>query len=337
MGKVLSVTGTRRETQKWHRCARSKANSPGQRWPNPLDSPSPLCSLVPRQTDRLSQSSKTAYAEEDAAPSPGLPRGSRTTHSHRQAAGSPNEGHSFSSRTGELGTKLLLRTAPEGLQAGAKPRQGPLCLIARWLLSCGPQAAWKQHQRHQCHIAPRNLEAVTLQKTCKRPVLVFANEPSHALTKGCWVCCTQWVTSCHSVKSLAVCHISRLPSACWLVKVMADPRSRTIVSLRTKRMSLALLLSGDSSVCFSTCPSHRPFCLIRHVNYFETRLFSDHIFSLYSLDSPLGQSQGIKKTWRNISECACALWGRSSPVPSFPSPTAQCYVLLHYLSLVGSL
>lgn len=67
--------------------------------------------------------------------------------------------------------------------------------------------------------------------------------------------------------------------------------------LQTKRRSLALLLAGDSPVCFSDCPSHRPFCLIYHVNCFKTRLFFDPIFSLYSFDSPLGQPQGIKKTW----------------------------------------
>lgn len=227
---------------------------------------------------KWSQSSKTVCVEEDAAPSPELPWGSCTTHSCRQGARSPNKGHSFSSRTGELGTNLLLQTAPERLQAGAKPRQGPLCLVAQWLLSLGPLAAQKQHHRHQCHIAPRNLEALTLLQMHKRPVLVFANEPNHVLTMDCWVCCTQWVTSCHSVQGLVVCHISGLPSAC--LSVMADPRSGTIMSLWTKGMSLALLLSGDRSGCFSTCSSHEPFCLIHHVNYFETRLFSDHVFSL---------------------------------------------------------
>jgi len=152
--------------------------------------------------------------------------------------------------------------------------------------------------------------------------VVFANKPSHVLTKGCQVCCTQRVTSCHLLQGLAVRHVSGLPSACR--SVMADPCSRTITSLRTKRMSLALLLSGDYSGCFSTCPRYRPFCLVHYANYFKTRLFSDLIFSLYSLDSPLGQSQGIKKIWQNISKRACALQGCSSLGPSFPSPAAWC-------------
>lgn len=88
-----------------------------------------------------------------------------------------------------LRTNLLLRTAPEGLQAGEKPRQVPLCLTAQWLLSCGPPTAWKQHHSRQCPIVPSTLEAVLVLSPG------IANEPNQALTKGC----TQWVMSCHLV------------------------------------------------------------------------------------------------------------------------------------------
>lgn len=52
------------------------------------------------------------------------------------------------------------------------------------------------------------------------------------------------------------------------------------MSLWIKRMRFHLLLSGDTSICFCTCLRQGPFCLIYHVNYFKTRLFSEHIFSL---------------------------------------------------------
>lgn len=273
LGKVLRVTGTRGETQKWHHSATSKAK---QSWAE-VAKPSGLSksSLQPPAKANGPRAAKLSVWRKMQHQAQSYPGGPAQPTLADKVHAAPTRG---SSRTGELGTNLLLQTAPERLQAGAKPRQGPLCLVAQWLLSLGPLAAQKQHHRHQCHIAPRNLEALTLLQMHKRPVLVFANEPNHVLTMDCWVCCTQWVTSCHSVQGLVVCHISGLPSAC--LSVMADPRSGTIMSLWTKGMSLALLLSGDRSGCFSTCSSHEPFCLIHHVNYFETRLFSDHVFSL---------------------------------------------------------
>lgn len=98
----------------------------------------------------------------------------------------------------------------------------------------------------------------------------------------------------------------------------SDPCSRTIMSLPTKRLSLAQLLSGDSSGCFSIRSSHRPFCILCYVTYFKTILFCDYIVSSYSLEFPLEQSQGIKKIWQNISECVCALG--AAPPQDHPSP-----------------
>lgn len=129
-GKVLRLTEKHKSSTA---VPYARPYSPGQRWPSPMDSPSPLRRLVPKQTGRLTQSSKTARVEENAAPSPGPPPAPRSTCSCSQAAGNPDEGHGFSSGTGELGTKLLLRTAPDWLRGA----QGPFYLAAQWLLSRG--------------------------------------------------------------------------------------------------------------------------------------------------------------------------------------------------------
>lgn len=60
----------------------------GQRRPDPLDSPGPLCRPMPKQTDHLSQNSKLSLQR-------------KMQHQTQEYPGfcSPSEGHSISSRT----------------------------------------------------------------------------------------------------------------------------------------------------------------------------------------------------------------------------------------------
>lgn len=208
-GKVLRVTVTRGETQKWHRCTTSKAK---QSWAEVAKPPGlPKTSLHPRaKANRLLvPQQQNCLCERRCRAKPRATPGVLLNPLLQASCRQPQRGAQLLLQGWGAGDKPAPANSPRGAAGRFEGQAGPL--VAQWLLSRGPLPARKQHHRHRCHIAPRNLEAVTLWKICKRPVPVFANEPNHVLTKGCQVCCTQWVMSRHSVQGLAVCHTSRLP------------------------------------------------------------------------------------------------------------------------------